>query len=425
MIAGGVLAPLGAARTDGPQGTRAELPPVREAPAPTAFEPWKLVERTEETDEFVASFPSPLPVGDPVNRTVQLRVLVPRAVRGKDVAGPLPVVLVLHYWGARDLRIERSLAAELNARGVAAAIMTLPYHLSRTPPGSRSGDLAIRPDPYLLRETMTQSALDLRRSLDFLRAQRGAGGAPTFDRARIGIAGISLGAIVASLGYALEPSVGTAAFLLGGADLARIVWTSSRLVAPRERLRSLGYTEARLERELAPVEPLTYLKERARLDAPSRTLVIRGAYDTVVPAASSQALVDALPGTQVLEIDTGHYGGIFVQRRLVREMGTFLAGSLGGTDYKVPRQILAPTVRVGLLALAPLASGGGNGGGFDVAAGLDVYRFDKRGRGTASLLLTPRGPQVFLGVQAAEGLRVGFGLGLRRTGFGIFGSVVL
>ena len=119
----------------------------------------------------------------------------------------------------------------------------------------------------------------------------------------------------------------------------------------------------------------------------------------------------------MLEIDTGHYGGIFVQRRLVREMGSFLASSLAGDEYKVPRNLLAPTVRVGVLALAP--------NGFDIAAGLDVYRFDKRGRGTATLLLTPRGPQVFLGVQAAEGIRIGFGVGLRRTGFGIFGSVVL
>ena len=384
-----------------------ELPSVKVAPPPIAFAPWRLVERSEETDEYVAEFPSPLPVGDPVNFTVPLRILVPRAIGGRAVDGPLPVVLILHYWGARDLRLERSLAAELNTRGVAAAIMTLPYHLSRTPPGSRSGELAIRPDPAALRETMTESALDLRRSLEFLRSR------PEFDRERIGIAGISLGAIVASLGYALEPEVEVGAFLLGGVDLAQIVWTSSRLVAPRDRLRARGFTESRLRKELESVEPKALLPLRE----PGRTLVVRGNYDTVIPAASSQALIDALPGTQVLSIDTGHYGGIFVQRRLVREMATFLERALKGEEYRTPRQILAPTVRVGLLATLP--------DGINVAAGADVYRFDKRGRGTASLLLTPRGPRGFIGVEAAEGFRLGVSVGPNRVGFGAFYSVVL
>lgn len=384
-----------------------ELPSVKVAPPPIAFEPWRLVERTEETDEFVAEFPSPLPVGDPVNFTVPLRILVPRTVDGQEPTGPLPVVLILHYWGARDLRLERSLAAELNARGVAAAIMTLPYHLSRTPPGTRSGELAIRPDPIALRETMTESALDLRRSLEFLRSR------PEFDRNKIGIAGISLGAIVASLGYALEPEIGVAAFLLGGVDLAQIIWSSSRLVTQRDRLRAQGYTESRLRRELEPVEPEGLLSLRPA----GRTLVVRGSYDTVIPPSSSGALIRALPGAEVLTIDTGHYGGIFVQRRLVREMATFFQRSLRGEQYRPPNQILAPTVRVGLLATIP--------DGFDVAAGLDVYRFDKRGRGTASVLLTPRGPRFFLGVQAAEGLRLGAAIGPNRTSVGLFYSVVL
>ena len=393
--------------TGAPKPAQAELPSVKVAPPPIAFEPWRLVERTEDTDEFVAEFPSPLPVGDPVNFTVPLRILVPRAIEGRDVDGPIPVVLILHYWGARDLRLELSLAAELNSRGVAAAIMTLPYHLSRTPPGFRSGELAIRPDPVALRETMTQSALDLRRSLEFLRSR------PEFDSTKIGIAGISLGAIIASLGYALEPEVQVAAFLLGGADLAQIIWTSSRLVQQRDRLRAQGYTESRLRRELESVEPKGLLSLRPA----GRTLVVRGAYDTVVPAGASQALIDALPGTRVLTIDTGHYGGIFVQRRLVREMATFLERELEGEEYRPPRQILAPTVRVGLMGTAP--------DGFDVAAGIDLYRFDKRGLGTASALLTPRGPRVFLGVQATQGLRLGISIGPRRASVGAFYSVVL
>jgi dienelactone hydrolase len=111
----------------------------------------------------------------------------------------VPVVLITHYWGARDLRAEVSLATELAQLGIGSAIMSLPYHLSRAPKGTRSGDMAIQPDPEKLKATLVQSVLDMRRTLDFLATR------PEFRRDQIGLAGTSLGAIVASLAYAVEP----------------------------------------------------------------------------------------------------------------------------------------------------------------------------------------------------------------------------
>ena len=373
-------------------------------PPPIAFAPWREVERDDQIAEYVEEFPSALKTGVVENDTVPLRILMP-----PNATGPVPVVLVTHYWGAGDLRAERALGEDLVARGVAAAILTLPYHLSRTPPGRRSGELAIVPDPPKIRETLTQAVLDVRRSLDFLDSR------PEFTKAPRGLAGTSLGALVTALGYAVDPRVTHAAFILGGADFAGILWNSSRVVARRDELRRKGYTEAKMRAELAPVEPLTYLPR----ETPGTTFLISAKYDTVVPGANSSALAKGLGEPLRLQIDTGHYGGIFVQRKILREVSRFFGAEMSGAAYVPPKRVYAPTLRLGALA-------GTNG--FDLAAGIDVYRFDARGDGFASLLISARGPQLFLGRNVAQGFALGaigsFG-GRPRLGVGAFWSAVL
>lgn len=374
-------------------------------PPPIAFAPWRQVDRDDTIAEYVEEFPSALVSGVVENDTVPLRILIP-----PNATGPVPVVLITHYWGASDLRGERALAEDLVGRGIAAAIMTLPYHLSRTPAGKKSGELAIVPDPIKLRTTLTQAVLDVRRSLDFLDSR------PEFTKAPRGLAGTSLGALVTALGYATDPRVTHAAFILGGADFAGILWNSSRVVLQRDSLRRQGYTESRMRTELAPVEPLTYLPR----EAPGTTFVISAKYDTVVPGANSSALIQALGEPRRLQIDTGHYGGIFVQRKVLREVARFFGSEMTGTAYVPPARLVAPTLRIGLLSSIP--------NGFDLGAGIDVFHIDPRGNAFGSLMLTARGPQLFLGRNLFQGLALGaigsFG-GRSRLGIGAFWSAVL
>ena len=374
-------------------------------PPPIVFAPWREVQRDEQIVETVEEFPSALVSGVPENDTVPLRILSPA-----NATGPVPVVLITHYWGATDLRAERALGEDLVARGIAAAILTLPYHLSRTPAGRRSGELAIVPDPAKMRETLRQAVLDVRRSLDFLDSR------PEFTKAPRGLVGTSLGALVAALGYAVDPRVTHAAFILGGADFAGILWNSSRVVLQRDALRRKGLTLDKLRQELASVEPLTYLPR----ETPGTTFLISAKYDTVVPPANSAALANALGEPLRLQIDTGHYGGLFVQRKALREVARFFGDEMSGTAYVPPRRLVAPTLRLGALAGAP--------NGFDLAAGIDVVRFGSRGDAFASFLITARGPQLFLGRNIVQGFAVGaigsFG-GRARLGVGAFWSAVL
>ena len=323
------------------------------------------------------------------------------------VQGPVPSVVLLHYLGASDLKIERSIAGHLAQNGIASVIMALPYHLGRTPPGRASGELAIQADPKKLIATMTQSVWDVRRTLDWIQTR------PELDVNRIGIGGTSLGAMVATLSYALDPRIQLASFMLAGADLAHILWNSSRVVTQRDTLRSLGYTESRLSEALKEIEPLEYLGKRS----PGKTFVVGARYDTVIPPVDTHKLIVGLGSPKVLWLDTGHYGGAFVQGKLLRSVASFFIEEFAGRSYIPPRRIYAPTIRVGIDANTVT--------GLQVGVGLDLLRFDSTGSAFGSLIFTPRGAQVFLGKRIDRGFALGLTVTSRGLSPGAFWSAVL
>jgi acetyl esterase/lipase len=378
------------------------LPPIDQAPRPIPFSDWHEVSRPEAGIEYLVTYPSPVLTGIPANDEVPLRVFLPT-----QRTGPVPAVLIMHYWGALDLRVERTLALELNRRGVAAAILTLPYHLQRTPPGYRSGQLAIQPDVEKLKGTMVQAVQDARRAVDFLRTR------PEIAPNSLGVVGTSLGALVAASAYGIDARFTHAAFLLGGVDLAGILWSSTRVVGQREALRRRGYTEERLREALAPIEPANFLNRRTE----GSEFVVGGLFDTVVPRRSTERLIALLPSPSVLWLDTGHYGGIFVQRRLMREVANYFATEFTGGTFEPPSRLYAPTVRIGFRL--------DTASGVDLGVGLDLLKFDPRGDSFATLLLTPRGPNLFIGRRFSQGLAVGAFGSTRGAGVGLFWSTVL
>lgn len=367
---------------------------------PSSFDKWQPQEENDDFSVYIARFPSALRTKFPENDLVQLHVQLPI-----DVDKP-PMVLILHYWGAPTLKVERSLALELNQRGIGAAIMTLPYHLSRTPKGAVSGALAIQADPEKLKATMTQSVMDVRRSLDFIQSKSECG--PI-----IGIYGTSLGAIVSTLAFAVDDRLQNAAFLLGGIDLGKLIWKSSLMVSVKDELRSKGFNEQKLIKALESVEPSQFFKTPKL----GKTFVIRAKYDTVVPSECTDALIQILPQSKVLSIDSGHYGGVFVQEKLLREVANFFESLVTKKEYVPPLKIVTPTVRVGVTFELPTK--------FEIAVGFDLIKFDKRGKGYVSLLLTPKNPVLWVGTDVGSGLNAGVGISNRRVGFGLFWSIVL
>lgn len=156
----------------------------------------------------------------------------------------------------------------------------------------------------LFRDLLRARVIDTRRILDWtLRRQE-------IDPDRIGLVGLSHGALVGSLVAAVEPRIRAAALLLGGGDLAAIIRDSDQ--HSLERLRDKVLAEQALTREsfhqwaaptLEDVDPLTY----APLVSPREILMINARFDRVIPRSNVEALWRAFGRPELVWLPTGHY----------------------------------------------------------------------------------------------------------------------
>lgn len=347
-------------------------------------------------------FPSPVQTEAIRNNTVPLRLYFP-----KTVSGPYPMVLVLHYWGASDQKNEIDLAQRLNAQGIACGLLELPYHLSRAPEGTRSGQLAVTPDPAGMIKTMEQAVADVRRSIDWMETDI------RIDAKKIGLAGTSLGGIVGGLAFTQEPRITAYCSVLGGASIADTVWESSRLVRERKTMRDNGWNRSSLGEALKSIEPASYAN-------PTETrpvYLIAARYDTVMPLSSYEKAIEIFPNCQSLWIETGHYGGYLVQTSIQNSVTKFFLKSFSGQKFKAPARLYAPTLRLSSIASTE--------GGIQVGVGLDLWKLDAKGSGFGSVLVTPRGVQAFVGADIGGGFAVGVNFRPKKTGIGLLWSFVL
>jgi dienelactone hydrolase len=151
---------------------------------------------------------------------------------------------------------------------------------------------------------LKDDVMDVMEGIDWLDAQ-------TFvDRDRIGIVGVSMGAIISSIVAGADPRIRAGVFILGGGDLAGILFSSTEpsVVSLRNRIEEeedLTPAELRAEigRRLRNVDPLTYA---SRLD-PTRILMIDAYFDHVIRRRYAMALWKAAGEPSMVMLPTGHY----------------------------------------------------------------------------------------------------------------------
>jgi dienelactone hydrolase len=256
-------------------------------------------------------FPSPIVTADPENNEVHGEFFDPIGF-----TGPRPAVVVLHILGS-DFPLSRYMAARLADRGVAALFLKLPYYGERRPT-TGPGPVPTRFLSADVERTMTsmrQGVCDVRRGLCWL------AGRSNVDRSRLGVAGISLGGIVASIAVAVDPAAREGVFLLAGGDLSRILWGMPETAKFRQAWEQSGRTISDLKALTDPFDPLTYA---GRL-AGKRLLMIAGNVDEVVPPASTLALWNAAGRPPIHWYDCGHYSAIGYLLPGIRRTVDFLA----------------------------------------------------------------------------------------------------
>lgn len=217
---------------------------------------------------------------------------------------PRPLIIILPFGGIRKD------ASLLFSRGfVEDGFMVL--RLPRPPPEAEG------PVLHSLKGTaksLGEDALNLRRVIAW------ATSLPGVDRGRVGVIGVSRGAIVAALAAQTTPTLSTV-LVLGGADLAGLFRDSKIEIVERMRRveveragGDLGQAVARAAKVLAPVDPA---RRPGRLD-PQRTLLIQARWDRVIPRAQAEALREAAGGARQVWLPSGHNTSLLFARRVRR-----------------------------------------------------------------------------------------------------------
>ncbi len=222
--------------------------------------------------------------------TVPAYVIVPTTASARQKA---PGMVLLHGKGGN---IEDMIVAAqfLAAQGYASLIPEIVGHGARRTANSPSL-FGGKPEP--LREGLIESIQDIRRALDYFAAQ------PEVDARRIGLMGVSLGAIMGTITTAVEPRIATCVLVVGGGDWRVLLAQSQEQDARRRREQGGAPTPEELAL-LEAVDP----KNFAGHIAPRPALLINGRKDDIVPGDAARALFAAAkePKKQIW-LDADHF----------------------------------------------------------------------------------------------------------------------
>jgi len=238
------------------------------------------------------SFPSPVTTDEVVNNTVHCEFYQPLVdgAPAKDCRG----VVVLHILGG-DFPMTRVYCNMLAHHGVAALFVKMPNYGPRRDP--QSSKRMISHDPVQTVVGMTQAILDIRRAAAWL-AQR-----PEVDADRLGVSGVSLGGITATLAAECDPRFKSVCPILAGGDLGAMAAQSPEFERVRRFWRSRGGGQQELLELLQKIDPVTYAKNLHG----RRILMINADEDEVVPKVCTEALWTALGKPPITWRRGGHY----------------------------------------------------------------------------------------------------------------------
>jgi dienelactone hydrolase len=255
--------------------------------------PWTmtLIRRNKTYEKWELTFPSAIKTEYKTNNTAYATYY--RPLRTKK---PGAACVVLHHLGG-SFEAEEVMAAHMAQQGIAAATLTFPLYGKRKPHGLKGRVETASPKDLL--EFGRQAVVDVRRVSDVLRSL------PEVKNDKVGVLGVSLGAIIGSLSAGIDGRFNKVILILGGASLKDIFFFGSKEVRSMRRyMDQQGIDREKLGVLLAPMEPLNYAH---RIGA-KRVLMLNGSRDEIIPVAATKALHKALGKPAIHWYKTGHYG---------------------------------------------------------------------------------------------------------------------
>ncbi|MDQ7793478.1 MAG: alpha/beta fold hydrolase [bacterium] len=210
--------------------------------------------------------------------------------------GRTPALILLHGYGMckEHLRLVATLCCWA---GCSVMVPDLPLHGSRGPLGRSGADqLLLTMDLKNCSLLFRQAAADVVACLDWLCAR------PEVDPRRLALVGFSLGGILTALVLGMDGRPRAGVSLVGGGDLAGIIFSSPAAAPLRARLEALGYGPDQVREHLRDVNPLTYADRVANL------LMINGERDRIVPPEAVLRFWSALDPSRDNRLVWGPWG---------------------------------------------------------------------------------------------------------------------
>lgn len=269
---------------------------------------WVLTYTYATEKYFVAdlSFPSPLETSWPEANTVYAEYYRPR------VPAKAPGIIVLDILQGNFL-VARTVARSLAENGIAALAVHMPFFGKRKPQDDPNATM-LSPSISFTIGLMTQAVLDIRSAALWLRARE------EIDGERTGVVGVSLGAVIGGLVIGVDDSFVKNALVLGGGDVAQILWTSPESAELKQKLEEKGYTLEKLREELQLVDPLTYAHRINR----STVLLFNAKKDeTVIPDCTTKFWEKA-GQPKIIWYDTSHVGMALYINKILEQIVAFI-----------------------------------------------------------------------------------------------------
>ena len=207
-------------------------------------------------------------------------------------------VVVIPQWNADGGSLVQACKI-LNAFGLTAVRLTLPYHEERRPEGMLRADPMVSPVVGMTLQSVRRAVIEVRLVVDWL-CQQGY--------ERIGMLGASLGSCVGFLALCHEPRIRCAAFNHVAAQFADVVWSGLATQHVRQSLDPHIDLET-LRSCWAPISPASFVG-KLRGSNPA-ILMVSGAYDPIFRPEHGRELAEALDGVGVsyrrIVFPCGHY----------------------------------------------------------------------------------------------------------------------
>ena len=243
------------------------------------------------TERMELSFETPMPTPYEVNNTVHAKYY-PSHKKGRKA-----IILVHHRGG--DIDTLDAMAKIFANRGISALTMLMPYHGIRAPSGTKSGEFFTSANIKLTIDAFRQAVLEIHRATDWLQTLH----------SHIGIVGISLGGIVATLACAHDDRLKTACICHSGADLAAVTFRGIATRKIKEAFLRIGITEEELRTYWKAIDPVNYIHKMKETDV----LQLNTPQDTVFPLSCQKKLSLAFKKSNVklklslFPFPCGHY----------------------------------------------------------------------------------------------------------------------